>query len=406
MTLAPSTQRSIVVVGVRDERFALLEAACKKSNRFRVELVSYGEAFTNIGAFIDANSIVRFESTDENPEALKACLVEGARVLDGNGYEGHETGSVDAFVVSAVDSTRNRPSSSPVDGVPVERLSVADAERHKPETGAIFAMHQAYVGRVSMWRQIEQQAIGVGATVMNSAESLAITFDKRATAQRLVAADVSVPTSLGPVRCFDDIVLRIGDVPGRQVMVKTAHGAGATGMVALRTDGRRWHASTTAILVDGRLWNTRTIRSLNQFEQIEPLVDALCRQVVHVEHWIPKASTVEGQFDLRVVVIGGNARHVLMRSANAPFTNLHLGARRGSVEQLRARMGDDLWQEAMVLAERAVAVIGPMLYAGVDILLKNDWKSLCVLEVNGFGDWHENVLVDGMNTYEWELLEL
>lgn len=365
----------VVVVGIADERFSLFEAACARASIDPPRLISYREATEHLDRHVGHGTVIRFESTDEDPEALRQSLLVGAAIDD-----------------------PDHPHS--------QRLSAADVNAHVFQPGQIFAMRQAYLGRCQLWERIEREGLARGARTMNSASALRVTFDKRATIQLLRDAQVAVPRSLPNVDCFDRIVETIHEVPGKQVMVKTAHGAGATGIVALRTDGKRWHASTTAVLEGTSLWNTRNIRTLTDVREIGNLVDVICTQVVHVEQWVPKASMKEGRFDLRVVVIGGVARQVLLRTANAPFTNLHLGAQRGNVQQLRERLGPNLWCSVLDLAERSVAALEGLLYGGVDIVVQSDWKTLVVLEVNGFGDWHPNVLVEGKDTYDWELAAL
>jgi glutathione synthase/RimK-type ligase-like ATP-grasp enzyme len=365
----------LVVVGLPDERFSLLAAACARAGREAPKLISYAEALTGLQKHVGEGTVVRLESTDEEPTARTLYLVRGAEIHDR--FEPH-----------------------------AERISAADAPHQEFFPGEIRTMRQLHLGRSAVWEQIHEQANSLGARLMNSAAGLTISFDKRTTAQRMRANNVPTPTSPGAARCFDDIATIITEVPGQQLMIKTAHGAGATGIVALRANNNRWQALSAALLTGSALWNTRTVRSLNSVSEIRALVDAVCRQVVHVEHWVPKAATTEGRFDLRVVVIGGTARHVLMRCADGPFTNLHLGAKRGDVGALRRRLGEEMWDQILRIAERAVEAIGGLLYAGVDILLQSNWKTILVLEVNGFGDWHPDVLVDGNDTYDWELREL
>jgi glutathione synthase/RimK-type ligase-like ATP-grasp enzyme len=367
--------RKLVIVGIEDERVELFRNACRRADWPEPTVISYHVALRGLGDYLDSNSGVRFESTDENLDALRCYLSAGAELDD-----------------------PEEPNS--------ERIDLAQAIGYEAEPGAIRYMRQMHLGRVHVWQRIEREAALLGAHTMNSARALAITFDKRETSACLLANNVAVSTSFPGMRNFADIASIIDRVPGRQVMVKTAHGAGAAGIVALRTDGRRWHASTTAVLRDGLLWNTRRVHTLVDRPSIQALVDAVCREVVHVEQWLPKATTNDGSFDLRVVVIGGVAGHVLMRSARGPFTNLHLGAKRGDVDALRERVGPQVWNCLLQTAERAVRAIDGLLYAGVDLLLQSDWSTVVVLEVNGFGDWHPDVFVDGMDTYDWELRAL
>jgi glutathione synthase/RimK-type ligase-like ATP-grasp enzyme len=366
---------SMLVVGIAEERFGLLSGACKRAGLVPPRLISYSEALGGLAQHVHENTVLRFESTDEEPLALRECLLAGVEVLD-----------------------QDAPTAT--------RMRAEEVRAHTFEQGEILAMHQAYLGRCRIWESIETEALSFGVRMMNSSEGLATVFDKRRTSARLSTASIAVPTSLGVVNGFDDVVARIDSVPGRQVMVKTAHGAGATGIVALRSNGKQWLAHTTAVMENAKLWNTRRVRSLSDPAEIRALVEALCKHVVHVEHWIPKAATEHGPFDLRVVVIDGVAQHVLMRSAKGPFTNLHLGAQRGDVPALRHRLGEQTWERIRILAQQAVAAIGGLLYAGVDVVVQSDWTTLAVLEINGFGDWHPDVFVDGMDTYDWELRAL
>lgn len=370
-----SAPACLVVVGGAGERNDLLQAALARAGRPPGAVVSYRDALQSLDQLVGPGTVVRFEPADGDDHATKLFLALGADEQD-------------------PDEPR------------AERMTLADIARYEPAPGDIRAMRQTHLGQRRLWAELEDTVHHHGGQVMNRAAALATTFDKRATHRALDAAGVAVAPAVADVRCFEDLTGPIGDVPGRQLMIKTAHGSAATGAIALRTDGTRWLAATTAVLRDGRLWNTRRVHRLTELPRIEPLVDAVCRQVVHAEHWLPKATLADGPFDLRVVVIGGVARHVLARSARGPFTNLHLGARRADVALVRQRMGDEAWGSALSLAERAVGAIGGLRYAGVDVLVGRAPGRLAVLEVNGFGDWHPDVFVDGMDTYDWELRDL
>ena len=76
---------------------------------------------------------------------------------------------------------------------------------------------------------------------------------------------------------------------------------------------------------------TPWIRRYHQAAEVADLIDALAREGVQVEEWLPKAGLDESVFDLRVVVIGGEARHAVVRMGPGPMTNLHLGNRRGDL---------------------------------------------------------------------------
>ncbi|NJK44525.1 MAG: hypothetical protein HC933_09750 [Pleurocapsa sp. SU_196_0] len=69
---------------------------------------------------------------------------------------------------------------------------------------------------------------------------------------------------------------------------------------------------------------------------------------------------------------------------------------------MRERIGE-AWDDIRASCERSLATFGRSLYAGVDVLVQTDWKRHAVLEVNAFGDYHRNVFVNGLDTYQTQL---
>jgi hypothetical protein len=195
----------------------------------------------------------------------------------------------------------------------------------------------------------------------------------------------------------------------RQVFVKLAHGSSASGAVAYRTGGNSRHRAVTTVEMvrDGtqvRLYNTRRVRTLDDVQEIAALVDALCPHQVHVEEWLPKASLGGEAFDLRVLVIGGAARHVVARCSRSPMTNLHLLNRREDAETVRARVGDAAWAAMGDITERAVREAFPnSLHVGLDVMWTPGFRHLAILEGNAFGDLLPDVLSNGQTTYEAEV---
>jgi hypothetical protein len=106
-------------------------------------------------------------------------------------------------------------------------------------------------------------------------------------------------------------------------------------------------------------------------------------------------------------VIGGCARHVMLRLGRGPMTNSQLLGGKGDVEILRRRMGEDAWLAMLSLCEQAMAKCFPRsLYAGFDVLIEPDFRTARILEVNAFGDLLPRILHEGRDTYTWEVEEL
>jgi hypothetical protein len=89
--------------------------------------------------------------------------------------------------------------------------------------------------------------------------------------------------------------------------------------------------------------------------------------------------------------------------SRSPFTNLHLGNKRGDLSAIIARLGEPAWRAALRTCERAAAVFPGSLHVDVDLLVVPEWKRHPVLEANAFGDLLPGVLCNGMDTYVAEV---
>ena len=196
-----------------------------------------------------------------------------------------------------------------------------------------------------------------------------------------------------------------------RVFVKLAHGSSASGVVAYQVSGNRHQAMTTVEVVqsagEARLYNNRRVRVYRDRHEIAALIDALCCHRVHVEQWVPKAGFEGRTFDLRVVVIGGAAQHVVVRLSRHAMTNLHLsgGRTRGRLplESLEGRLTPEAWAAARQTCEQAMTLFPRSLYAGIDLLIASGYRRHAIAEINAFGDLLFNVWHEGKDTYAAEI---
>lgn len=279
------------------------------------------------------------------------------------------------------------------------------------DRGLILAPRQWYLGfRAALSRIEEQLAECPAHRVTNAPDEIAVMFDKRACHARLQDASIPVPSALGPVSSYEELVGAMRQTGYSRVFLKLAHGSSASGVVAYQAAHGREQATTTVEMVDAggetKLYNSRRIRTYRDSMQIARLIDALCAHGAHCERWVPKAGLEGRTFDLRVVVIAGRTRHCVARMSRGPITNLHLLNRRGDPEAVRARMGDAAWQSAMTTCEDAMRCFPGSLYAGLDLAWTPDFRSHAILEVNAFGDLLPGILFDGQDTYAAEALAL
>lgn len=294
-------------------------------------------------------------------------------------------------------------------------LSAHEAVRLMPDHGRLRWQRQWYHGWMAALRRIERAARSTGISTMNAPREIAVMFDKSETQSHLAAASVPVPRQLGICQDFEYLRHRMREAGLRQVFVKPCHSSSASGVVALRTDGRgRWQAVTSAVLeTDGgdgakavagfRLRNSLRLQVIRKETEVAKLINALAGERLMAEEWIPKDSLAGRTYDLRVLVIGGQATHVVVRSSRSPLTNLHLGNERGDPDLLKTRLGTQRWQTAMGVAEAAARAFPRSHYAGVDLMVDVSRKRFIIAEVNAFGDLLPRVLWRGLDTWEAEL---
>lgn len=235
-------------------------------------------------------------------------------------------------------------------------------------------------------------------------------FDKNLCHRVLANAGIAVPPLLGIPGSFDELWEMMRRAGRRRVFLKPCHGSSASGVVALETSARGIQAFSALewVKADGelRLYNRRRIVCLRSAAEVRQIVDAVCGERCVAEVWIPKAAISTRPFDLRVVVVGGRARHVKVRLGRGPITNSLLLGGQGEAEAVRRRMGEEAWSRMLTMCEQAAMCCFPRtLYAGFDVLVEPDFKRSHVLEVNAFGDLLPATLHEGRDTYTWEIEE-
>jgi hypothetical protein len=325
----------------------------------------------DLAAALRPGSVLRLDSPGENFGVEKALLAAGAAEAEAEG--------------------------APF--LPPDRLAGLSLDR-----GLLLHPRQWYLGFRATLRAWGRQVAPVpGVRLLSAPADVEVMFDKRLCHAACARGGVRIPDALGPAASFDELVARLEAADWRQAFVKLAHGSSASGVVALRRHGGRLEAITSAELVragEVRLYNSLRRCRYTRLEDVRDLLEALCREGVHVERWLPKASLAAGTvMDVRVVVIAGQARHFVVRQGPGPMTNLHLGNRRGDAAALLARLGPAGWEAVCRTCERAAGLFRGSLCVGVDVALSPDFAAHAVLEVNAFGDLLPGVLWQGLDTY-------
>ncbi|NET49872.1 MAG: hypothetical protein F6K09_14385 [Merismopedia sp. SIO2A8] len=290
----------------------------------------------------------------------------------------------------------------------------AGAAYHLPaDKGRIFYPRQWYLG----WQKLLREwAAPLQGKIMNHPDDIVVMFDKVQCQQRLAQAGIPVArwitdakhdVSLTPIQNYDQLQSVMDETGCDRLFIKLAHGSAASGVVAYERYRGQERAITTVerTMEDDelRFYNSRKVFQYRNPNHIADIINFLAKERIQVEAWMPKARIEGREFDLRVVVIGGKACHVVVRLGRSPMTNLHLGSDRRSVEVLRDRLCPSDWETMMHTCERAAACFPKSLYCGVDLLITPNWKDHYVLEVNAFGDLVKGMTWQGKDTYTAEL---
>ncbi|MFC7531902.1 STM4014 family protein [Actinoplanes sp. GCM10030250] len=289
---------------------------------------------------------------------------------------------------------------SPGEDSEVDRL-LREAGSGRP---AVAAEHGEIVGGAAAFAGLRvglaRVAAGGGDLLNQPADILTMTDKPRCHAV-LSAAGIPVPAALGPVGDYASLRAVMAAAGCSRVFVKPAYGSSASGVLALAVDRRGRIAAVTSVeLSEGRIFNNLRVRRYDDESSVAAIVDRLAPDGLHVERWFPKASLGDRVLDLRVVVIGGEPGHVVVRTSRSPMTNLHLGNARGEVAAVRAAAGEREWAAAMESCARVAKCFGRTLQVGVDLMFRAGWRGHAVAEVNAFGDLLPGVLAGGRDTYD------
>lgn len=357
---------------------------------------------------IQGDDIVRIESPGENTAVERTLIELGAKIRE------HQLCSGAAKVVcSDASESCNLPDSSRRSATKGCSLHQASAHSlvgvpYGGEYGRIEDSSLWYAGFGSTLKVLHDSCGGAKSVRwMNAPKDIALMFDKGECQAMFHSAGISAPRILGSVSNYEELRLLMRQQGVSRVFLKLPHSSSASGIIAFQTNGLQMVAQTSTELVQRRtetvLYNSLQVRRYTDERQVALLVDTLGAMGLHVEQWVPKAGIDGKSFDLRVVVIAGNARHIVVRTSRTPMTNLHLGNKRGDVDRVRRAMPAKQWEQAMQACQDAAKCFPESLYAGVDLLFTPGFRTHSVIEVNAFGDLLPNVVHDAETTYEAEV---
>jgi hypothetical protein len=359
---------AVTVVGSpASRRVADFVAAVERSGG-RANVISFFDAASSRSR-PETGALVRLESPGECAAAVRVILCSGIAPLEDAGATPLSRGEIDRW---------------------------AAARGEIPPPRQWFLGFRALLERWQMdWPDVRW---------MSTPASIVTAFDKMECLRRWSRAGLPVPPRFDGIANYAELRARVRDRHAR-LFIKLRYGYSAVGAMALEWQARRVRLITT-LDVD---WSTspprwflsKRPRVWNSEAEAARLVDLLGREEILVEAWLPKARWNALPFDLRLVVIGGQLRHVVGRAGSSPFTNLNLDARRVPREAVEQRLGET-WPRVESTAELAAREIPGALVLGIDLLVRSDLKRLALLEANAFGDYLPGLTDRGESTYEAE----
>lgn len=364
----------VIIANPENRRVGFLQQALTHFNLPTASVISYADLIAErdtLERFNTPNTIIRFDSPEKNFEIDKAIIAAGAEVTD-DGQHQH--------------------------------ISAADTIELEFDKGRIFYPRQWYLGWRYLLQKWEKQ---LQCQTMNHPEDIAVMFDKPQCCDRFSRHNIPVPRSLGKIYNYDHLREQMQKQECDRVFVKLSHGSAASGVVAYRANSRFESAITTVERVreNGQtlLYNSRKICHYTKTAEIADIINILTDEGVQVEEWQPKAHLQGYGFDVRVVVINGEAQHIVVRLGKSPMTNLHLGNERGDTQEFLAKVGGENWAVMKQTCEAAAALFPNSLYCGVDLLILPDWQQHVILEINAFGDLLPGIIWNGLDTYTSEI---
>lgn len=247
-------------------------------------------------------------------------------------------------------------------------------------------------------------------TWMNQPADIAVQFNKGLCQSRLADAGISVPQQLGHCGSYEELRNRMNEAGCSRVFVKLNSSSSGSGVVALEVSRHRVQATTSTEIGSSagqtRLFNSLRLHRYSDENTVALLVNTLASHGITIERWLPKAGWGNCVFDLRVVMIRGEVRHIVVRTSQSPLTNLHLGNRRGNVRELFQRIPADSLESAFDTCRTVARQFPQSLYCGLDLMFTPGFRHHAILEVNAFGDLLPGVTSQGTGTFSAEILAM
>ncbi|MBP2115656.1 STM4014 family protein [Paenibacillus silagei] len=296
-------------------------------------------------------------------------------------------------------------------------LSFQAASALKDLPGVLHHPSQWFRGYCRLLARLRQEAgqLLPASRWTNDPAEIAAMTDKRRTQQILAESGVSVPRPLrgsGGQVPVDYASLRELMLSQRmhRVFIKLASGSAASGVIAYQLNPATGaESAVTTIGVESYItrppvyYNSGKLQRYTDSARLAGIINWLYRHGAYAEQWIPKPGKDGHSFDIRQLVVAGEACHAVARVSTTPITNLHLRSRR--MTPAEAGLSEAQQAEVRRTAEASLAAFPNCSVAGIDVLAGSSGR-MYTADVNPFGDLLYDVEYQGCSTYEWEMKQL
>ncbi|MFF2019247.1 STM4014 family protein [Paenibacillus sp. NPDC058177] len=292
-------------------------------------------------------------------------------------------------------------------------LSVKAALRLQDLPGVLHHPSQWFRGYCRLLGRLKREAAAAwpGAEWLNDPAEIIAMTDKRETQRTLAAAGVPVPRPLGgtqPPVDYASLREKMAAERMHRVFIKLACGSAASGVIAYQVNPSTGaELAITTVGVESFItrppvyYNSGKLRRYTDRKTIEAIINWLYRHGAYAEQWVPKASQGGRSFDIRQLVVFGEACHAVARCSTTPITNLHLRSQR--MTPTEAGLSEEMLEQVQETARQALAAFPGSAIAGMDVLVSGNPQRTYIADVNPFGDLLYDVEYHGYGTYEWEM---
>ena len=368
----------VIIGNPENRRVRMFQQALGASGQQPAIVFSYGDLLTGCRDLeqIPPDAIVRIDSAGENFQVEKLMLKEGVHLAEQEGAPtlGHRR---------------------------IDRLGF--------DRGLITNTRQWFLGYAAVLSRWQKQfECRPDLLHCNRPSEIVTMFDKPASHQICARASVPVPHRIRTSKHVDDLIAITESGIHPHVFVKPAHSSSASGVVALRRRRFGVEAITPIEIVqcqgETRLYNSLKIHRYTAWADIKAMLEVILANHAHVEEWLPKASLGRRVCDLRILVIAGQPRHCVVRTSRSPVTNLHLGNRRGDLTAFLDKVAPTVWRSTMETCALTARLFPGSIQIGLDILFTPGFQEHFLLETNAFGDLLPDVMHNGQDCYQSQIV--